>query len=64
MKLIKLSLTKKKDVYVNPDNVTTVIPYTEEKTMIHFVDSSSTIVVVHDIEYVISKLNAESNLGL
>jgi len=59
MKLVKLSLSKKKEVYVNPDNVTTVMPYGKTKTIIRFTSSTSTIAVIHNIEYVVSKLTNE-----
>ena len=41
MKLIKFDLTKKKEVYVNHELITTVIPYSDKNTIIHFVDSNS-----------------------
>lgn len=62
MKLVKFNLTKKKEVYVNPDLVTTVVPYSDSNTIIHFVDNNSTVIVIHDAEYVISKLTEDSDL--
>ncbi len=62
MKLVKFNLTKKKEVYVNPNLVTTVIPYSDNNTIIHFVDNNSTVIVIHDSKYVISKLTEESDL--
>jgi hypothetical protein len=60
MRLVKFYLSKKKEVYVNPDLVTTVVPYSDKNTIIHFVDNNSTVVVLHDVEYVISKLIEDS----
>jgi hypothetical protein len=61
MKLVKFDLNKKKVVYVNPELVTTVIEYSDKNTIIHFVDSNSTVVVNHDVNYVMSKLTKDSN---
>lgn len=60
MRLVKFYLSKKKEVYVNPDLVTTVVPYSDTNTIIHFVDNNSTVVVLHDVEYVVSKLKENS----
>jgi hypothetical protein len=61
MKLVKLSLSKKKEVYINPDNVTTIRPYGKNKTLIHFTGGTSTIGVFHSVKDVIAKLTNELN---
>jgi|LGVF01.2.fsa_nt_gb hypothetical protein len=60
MRLVKFSVSKKKDIFVNPDKVTKLVPYGEDKTLISFVSQSSTVFVLHDIDYVVSKLTFES----
>lgn len=63
MRLVKFNLYKKKEVYVNPDQVTTVIAYSDTNTIIHFVDSDSTVIVTDNIKDVVAKLTGESNLN-
>jgi len=56
MRLVKFDLSKKKEVYINPDLVTKVTPYSDKNTIINMVDNNSTVIVLHDVKYVLSKL--------
>lgn len=64
MELVKFRITKKKEMYVNPEKVTSVVSYGENKTMIHFVNSFTTAIVLHNTEYVVAKLTGKSELDL
>jgi len=59
MRLVKFNINKKKEIYVNPDLVTTVIPYNEKNTIINFTDNNSTLIVIHGYEYVVKKLTGD-----
>lgn len=60
MNLVKFDINKKKEVYINPDLVTKVIQYNDKNTIINMVDRNSTVIVLHDIRDVISKLTGKS----
>jgi hypothetical protein len=56
MKLVKFSISKKEESYINPAFVTKVAAYGNDKTVIYFHASNTPLVVLHDVEYVVSKL--------